>query len=49
MNKKAIRILNVIAGLNEEVNEELIDEIICNSINNGVDINAIDEDLVAFI
>ena len=28
-----------LAGLNEEVNEELIDEIICNSINNGVDIN----------
>ena len=53
MNKKAIRILNAIAGLNEEVNDELIDEIICNSINNGIDINAIDEeineDLVAYI
>lgn len=45
-NKKAIRILNVIAGLNDEMNIDLIDEIICNSINNGIEIDTFDEEIV---
>ena len=44
-NKKAIRILNAIAGLNEETNADLIDTIICHSINNGIEIDNIDEEI----
>lgn len=45
-NKKAIRLINVIAGLNEETNADLIDEIICNSINNGIEITDLEEEIV---
>lgn len=41
---KAIRLMNVISKLNMDTNEELIDEIICKAIDNGVDINRIEEE-----
>lgn len=41
---KAIRLMNVISKLDTENNEELIDQIICTAINNGVDIDKVEEE-----
>lgn len=38
MTKKALKLINIIAGLDLDTHEDLIDEIICSSINNGVNV-----------
>ena len=45
-NKKAIRLINVMARLDDDKNADLIDEIICNSIQNGIEITNLDEEIV---
>lgn len=45
-NKKAVRLINVIARLDNDTNIDLIDEIICNSIQNGIEITNLDEEIV---
>lgn len=41
---KSSKLVNTIAKLNTEEHEELIDEIICKAINNGVDIDKVEEE-----
>lgn len=39
MTKKAFKLINIIAGLDADTHADLIDDIICTSIENGIDVS----------